>query len=87
MILLQNHVIRYTPAKQLTLEGFSTPFSLQLSTTNRWVVLAAKIPWDKLADVYYKKMRADFGAPTLSARMVIGAVMNQMREDLGFWID
>ncbi|WP_322518523.1 transposase [Chitinophaga sancti] len=68
-------MIRYTPAKQLTLEGFSTPFSQQLSTTNRWVILAAKIPWDKLADVYYKKMRADFGAPTLSARMVIGAVI------------
>ncbi|WPQ60842.1 IS5 family transposase [Chitinophaga sancti] len=68
-------MIRYTPAKQLTLEGFSTPFSQQLSTSNRWVILAAKIPWDKLADVYYKKMRADFGAPTLSARMVIGAVI------------
>ncbi|WPV64467.1 IS5 family transposase [Chitinophaga sp. LS1] len=68
-------MIRYTPSKQLTLDGFSTPFSQQLSTSNRWVILAAKIPWDKLAEVYYKKMRADFGAPTLSARMVIGAVI------------
>ena len=41
-------MIRYTPAKQLTLEGFSTPFSQQLSTTNRWVILAAKIPWNKI---------------------------------------
>ena len=39
------------------------------------MVLAQKIPWDKLANVYYKKMRPDLGAPTLSARMVIGAVI------------
>lgn len=37
--------------------------------------MANRIPWDRLAEVYYKKLRSDFGAPTLSARMVIGAVI------------
>jgi len=59
----------------LSLEGFKTPFSHQLSASNRWVILAQKIPWDKLAAVYYRKIRSDFGAPMLDARMVIGAVI------------
>lgn len=68
-------MIRYTPQSQLTLEGFQTPFSQHLDKNNRWVKLAANIPWDKLATIYYKKMDSDFGAPSLSARMVIGAVI------------
>lgn len=68
-------MIRYIPQAQLTLEGFQTPFSQHLDENNRWVKLAAAIPFDKLANVYYKKMNSDFGAPSLSARMVIGAVI------------
>ena len=68
-------MIRYTPQAQLTLEGFQTPFCQHLNKNNRWVKLAGCIPWDKLANVYYKKMNQDFGAPSLSARMVIGAVI------------
>ena len=33
------------------------------------------LPWDKLASVYHRKMRADFGPPMLDARMVIGATI------------
>ena len=68
-------MIRYIPQSQLTLEGFDTPFSQHLDKDNRWVKLAATIPWDKLANIYYRKMDTDFGAPSLSARMVIGAVI------------
>jgi transposase, IS5 family len=68
-------LIRYTPQSQLTLEGFQTPFFQHLDKDNRWVKLADCIPWDKLANVYYRKMNSDFGAPSLSARMVIGAVI------------
>ncbi len=68
-------MIRYTPQAQLTLEGFQTPFSQHLDKANRWVRLANSIPWDKLANIYYRKMSSDFGAPSLSARMVIGTVI------------
>jgi hypothetical protein len=37
--------------------------------------ISETIPWDKLANVYYRKMNSGFGAPSLSARMVIGAVI------------
>ncbi len=68
-------MIRYTPQAQLTLEGFHTPFCQHLDKDNRWIKLADCIPWDKLANVYYRKMDSGFGAPSLSARMVIGAVI------------
>jgi hypothetical protein len=38
-------MIRYNPSSQLSLEGFKTPFSQQLSASNSWVVQAKKIPW------------------------------------------
>ena len=68
-------MIRYTPQAQLTLEGFETPFFQHLDKENRWVKLARFIPWDKLANIYYRRMNSDFGAPSLSARVVIGAVI------------
>jgi len=68
-------LIRYIPQAQLTLEGFQTPFFQHLDKNNRWVKLADCIPWDLLANVYYRKMNNDQGAPSLSARMVIGAVI------------
>lgn len=68
-------MIRYTPQSQLTLEGFETPFLQRLDPDNRWVKLAANIPWDKLANIYYRRMSDSQGAPALDARMVIGAVI------------
>lgn len=59
-------MIRYNPSSQLNLVGFSTPFSQHLSVKNRYVVLPGKVPWDKLAAVYYRKMRADFGLRCLT---------------------
>ncbi len=35
-------MIKYTPANQLTLEGFEHPFDQELSPENRWVKLAAQ---------------------------------------------
>jgi transposase, IS5 family len=68
-------LIRYIPQSQLTLEGFETPFSQHLDSNNRWVVLAQRVPWDRLANIYYHKMSDTQGAPSINARMVIGAVI------------
>ncbi len=68
-------MIRYTPQSQLTLEGFEIPFLQHLDPNNRWVKLAGLIAWDKLANIYYRRMSDSQGAPTIDARMVIGAVI------------
>lgn len=69
----------YTPANQLTLEGFSHPFDRELSPDNRWVKLAVLIPWDALAEVYSKSLRSNSGRKSINARMVIAAIIIKHR--------
>jgi len=66
-------MINYTSQNQLSL--FRTPFDQQLDPLNRWVKLSNSLPWDQLVKIYIKKLRADFGAPGIDARMVIGSLI------------
>lgn len=68
-------VIRYTSIHQLSIEQFKTPFQVSLDVHNRWVKLANKLPWDKLARIYHKTLSNDQGAPSIDARIVIGALI------------
>jgi len=72
-------MIHYTPASQLTLEGFEHPFDSELDPSNRWVVLAGLIPWDELAAIYAHDLRSDSGRETVDIRMVIGALIVKHR--------
>lgn len=76
-------MIRYTSCNQLSIEQFQTPFQLSLDINNRWVKLAKKMPWDKLASIYHKTLSNDQGAPAIDARVVIGAfvVKHKMKFD------
>jgi IS5 family transposase len=77
LLLTENRapMIRYRSQKQLTLDGFETPFQTELDPDNRWVKLSECIPWDELADGYYAEMPSTQGRPTKDARLVIGAVI------------
>jgi transposase, IS5 family len=68
-------MIRYQNQKQRCLEGFDTPPDMILDPRNRWVRLSDCIPWDELADSYYKTLSATLGRPSKDARTVIGAVI------------
>ncbi len=68
-------MIKYTPANQLSIEGFHTPFENKLSKDNRWVLLASVLPWDSLANEYAKKLNAFRGRESIDIRMVIGALI------------
>lgn len=60
----------------MSLEGFETPFSQQLSVHNRWVRLAHRIPWDEIVGVYEKSMRNNTtGASNINPRVVLGSLM------------
>lgn len=61
---------------QLVLAGFETPFSQKLSQSNRWVVLAGKIPWDEVCNIYTKQVGISHtGRPPISPRIVIGSLI------------
>lgn len=66
-------MITYTSPSQLSL--FKTPFEQQLDPYNRWVQLSERLPWDQLVNIYMKKLRADFGAPGIDGRLVIGSLI------------
>lgn len=68
-------MIKYTPQNQLSLEMFEHPFEKHLDKENRWVKLAALVPWDELAGVYSQKLKADSGRLTIDLRTVIAAIM------------
>ena len=68
-------MITYKTQKQLTLEGFETPFEAKLDANNRWVKLSQCIPWDKLASGYFHNLSPTHGRPAKDARLVIGAVI------------
>lgn len=66
----------FVSSSQLILEGFETPFSQKLSPANRWVVLAHKIPWDEICNVYTKQVGISHtGRPPISPRIVIGSLI------------
>lgn len=68
-------MIRTTSSKQLTLAEFDWPFDTVLDKHNRWVKFAECIPWDELAESYYRGFETNRGRPLKDARLVIGAVI------------
>ena len=66
----------FVSPSQLVLPGFETPFSQQLRRTNRWVVLAGKIPWDDICNIYTRQVGVSrTGRPPISPRIVIGSLI------------
>ncbi len=68
-------MINYTPQNQLSLEGFEHPFEEHLDPENRWVKLAALVPWDELAAVYSRKLQSGTGRLSVNVRTVIAALI------------
>lgn len=67
---------RYVSTAQQTLEGFESPFCKHLNAGNRWVVLANKIPWDSLVNVYQKQLHnSQTGADGINPRVAIGSLI------------
>ena len=64
----------YVSPTQLVL--FDSPFDQELNPKNRWVVLANKIPWDKLVTPFVKVSRSvkQKGASSINPRVILGAM-------------
>jgi len=68
-------MIRYTPKKGLTFSCFEESFGHPLDSENRWVKLAAQLPWDEMAKIYTAQLSPKKGRPSLDARLVMGALI------------
>lgn len=66
----------YQSQNQLVLPGFESPFSKSLNPSNRWVILAGRIPWDILVRTYLTQMGNNkMGADGINPRVAIGAMI------------
>lgn len=68
-------MINYTSQNQLSLDLFKSPFETELDKENRWVKLAALIPWDGLANVYSRNLNSTEGRLSVDVRIIIGALI------------
>lgn len=72
---------RQSSPGQLSFENFYLPFGGKLSGKNRWVTLAAMIPWEAFESNYAAQFSEERGAPAKSFRMALGALI--IKERLG----
>lgn len=72
----------YVSQRQLKLPGFDTPFDQHLDPTNRWVILAQNIPWDRLVNFYEKSVKSNYGASRINGRIAIGSLIIKFMNDL-----
>lgn len=74
---------KYVSPKQLTLEGFESPFERSLNPENRWVRLAHALPWDEIVSTYRKYIpEKTTGRPDLNPRVVLGSIIIKHMCDL-----
>ena len=75
-------MIDYISEKQVSISEFKTPFKTDLLSDNRWVRLAAIVPWDTFANLYISLMNTTQGRPGISPRIVLGALIIKHKENL-----
>lgn len=56
---------------------FNQGFGIPIDENNRWAKLAKDIPWDDLEDEYSSTLSKDKGAPAVSFRTMLGALIIQ----------
>ena len=73
----------YRKSKQpdLTPEKFELPVALDLSSENRWVVMANLIPWSEFEEQYAENFSEKMGPIAKPFRMALGALI--IKEKLG----
>ena len=65
----------------LSAKKFQLPSNYQLSTDNRWIIMASLIPWSEFEKENGNLFSAERGAPALSFRIALGAKI--IKEKLG----
>jgi len=68
-------MFRYKSKQERSQEEFKNSFEVELQDNNRWIKLAELLPWDEFAEIYRGSFHVRFGAPSVDARIVIGALI------------
>ena len=74
-------MIKQTNTSQAAFD-FNFTLCNSLSPNNRWFQLADQIPWEALGTIYEESLSMNEGAPTISSRVVIGALIIKHMKNL-----
>lgn len=76
MHLEKEYMYRKEQKTQLSFDDFYLPFGGSLNQKNRWVVLAALVPWEKFESKYAEQFsESGMGAPAKSFRIALGSLL------------
>lgn len=67
---------------QLTIEEFFMPFGGKLLKSNRWVKLAAIMPWEQIERIYMASFESENGRPAITARIAFGSIFIKENDHL-----
>ena len=67
-------MVHYISQHQQKIEEFGNLYQMNLNPQNRWVQLAAHLPWDSLVKIYCESF-SDKGRATIDPRIVIGSLI------------
>lgn len=70
-------MIKYSDQNSLRNRIFVTPFDNKLDPNNRWMLLEKVIPWDQMAQVFFKRLDRYQGRKGIDLRIVMGAMFLQ----------
>ena len=59
---------------QLSIDDFFLPFGGKLRKDNRWVRMAAMMPWEYIDEIYAKNMSIETGRRSIPSRIAFGAI-------------
>ena len=67
---------------QLSFYDFNQSCGMQLDTSNEWIKLAERIPWDVCEEMYAEMFPSKTGHPALPVRVALGSLLIKQRKHL-----
>lgn len=71
----QEQMYRKSNQSPITSEKFELPVAIELSSENRWVIMAELIPWSEFEEEYAENFSENMGAIAKPFRMALGSLI------------
>ena len=73
---------KFDTGHQISFYDFNQSCGMQLDTSNEWIELSERIPWDTCEAMYAEMFPSKTGHPALSVRVALGSLIIKQRKNL-----
>lgn len=77
-------MVQSDPIENLSIQDLKVPFEDKLDPNNRWIILAHRIPWERLSNIYKKSIPPCSTRSGQNIRLIIGVLIIKYQENLSF---